>query len=235
MRISRSSLLLYALSTTFMLLAATLQLHAQQPDTTELAWEQQMQARHDALIKKYGSGTNKTLSAQLMKMGVVDQNARRRLFFRKDFNSLPKNEQEKLSKEIDSADAKTTVELKQIVAKYGWPTIPLVGVDASHAASLMLDHSRDLTWKKSLLPQLQSLARQGQVESDGVAVVVDNALVTMGKPQRFGTYFSFKNDRLVLWPVEDPAHLDQRRAAYYMQPMSEYTRMMEQIYRMKAK
>jgi hypothetical protein len=40
---------------------------------------------------------------------------------------------------------------------------------------------------------------------------------------------------MIMEPVEDPAHLDQRRARYLLPPMKEYIKTMEDIYRKKVK
>mgnify|MGYP001595563003 CR=1 FL=1 len=40
-----------------------------------------------------------------------------------------------------ATDKKNTTELKKIIKKYGWPTIPLVGKRASFCAWLLVQHA----------------------------------------------------------------------------------------------
>jgi len=35
-------------------------------------------------------------------------------------------------------------------------------------------------------------------------------------------------------PVEDPEHLDERRAKYWLPPMAEYKKMLESMYKTKV-
>lgn len=193
-----------------------------------------MQANHDALLKKYGDGTDKALSVELMRMRSKDQDIRKRLFEDQNFQSLPVEQQEKLAKQMNETDAALTARLKQIVEEKGWPTIPLVGEDASKAAALILVHTPDHVWQTSLLPALEHLAEQDMITGDDIAPIVDRMLKAEGKPQRFGTYFDFKDGVMTMWPVEDPAHLDELREQYQLPPMDEYKKLMAQYYHMKA-
>jgi hypothetical protein len=75
------------------------------------------------LIERNGPGTDAPLREQLLKMYSVDQSARG--FSGTALVSM---------KELAATDAQLTLELKQIVDQKGWPTIALVGIDASNAA-----------------------------------------------------------------------------------------------------
>jgi hypothetical protein len=43
-----------------------------------------------------------------------------------------------------SVDQQNQARLMSIIEEYGWPTIPKVGAEASHAAWLLIQHSPDL-------------------------------------------------------------------------------------------
>ncbi len=64
-----------------------------------------------------------------------------------------------------------------------------------------------------------------------MALVTDKLLVSEGKPQRFGTQFSLRDGKAVMDPVEDPEHLDERRAKYGLMPMAEYKRQLGKMYK----
>jgi len=64
-------------------------------------------------------------------MRDVDQSIRKKLF------ALPPAEQQELGRKLENTDRQLTDELKKIVADNGWPTISLVGFEASQAAVLV--------------------------------------------------------------------------------------------------
>jgi hypothetical protein len=181
------------------------------------------------LIRINGSGTDAKLRADLLDMGKTDQSVRTKMF------ALPSAQQDALEPELERTDATLTEKLKQIVASHGWPTIALVGFDASKAAILILIHSPDHDFQRRLLPELQKLVEEKKIVGSDLATLVDKMLVAQGKPQRFGTQFAWKGDGpMVMDPVEDPAHLDQRREIYLLPPMDLYKRMLVEMYHRKV-
>jgi hypothetical protein len=181
------------------------------------------------LVRINGNGTDQKLRAELLAMGKTDQDIRTKMF------ALPNAQQGTLEPELKHTDATLTERLKHIVASHGWPTIALVGVDASQAAALILIHSPDHDFQQSLLPELQKLVQEKKIVGSDIATLVDKTLVAEGKPQRFGTQFSWKgNGPMVMDPVEDPAHLDQRRETYLLPPMDLYKRMLAEMYHRKV-
>ena len=46
------------------------------------------------------------------------------------------------------------------------------------------------------------------------------------RPQLYGTQFVYDEDELKPHPIEDPEHLDQRRAAVGLGPFAEYEALM---------
>jgi hypothetical protein len=192
-------------------------------------FEQKEEAGRAALVRLNGNGTDLKLKAELLAMGKVDQDIRTRMF------ALPSAQQSALVPELQKTDATLTEKLKQIVARYGWPVIAYVGIEASQAAALILIHSPDHVFQRNLLPELQKLVEEKKIIGSDLALLVDKTLVAEGKPQRFGTQFSWTEDGpAVMDPVEDPAHLDERREMYLLPPMSLYKRMLGSAYQRKV-
>ena len=193
------------------------------------AWEVAIQQRRTELVQKNGAGTDTALCDQLLRMRDEDQAVRG--FVHGKRTSAMTSE---LVKQLPAVDARLTAELKQIVAQKGWPTIALVGIDASNAAMLILTHSPDHAWQRQLLPQLQELAEAAKIDGSSLALVVDKELVSEGKLQRYGSQFMFIGGKMSMYAVEDPAHLDNRRAEALLPPMSIYKQMMAQIYHLEV-
>ena len=173
-------------------------------------------------------GFDEPLRKHLLAMQKADRTIRDRLMV------LSPEKQASMAPALKNTDEKLTGELKEIVAQKGWPTINLVGRDASEAASSILLHSRDREFQKALLPQLEKLVYEDQIAGSNVALLVDTILRSEGKPQRFGTQFKIHGGKAVIDPVEDPARLDERRAKYQLSSMAEYKYVISQLYRVKV-
>ena len=196
--------------------------------TEAQSFEQRDKAKKAALVRINGNGTDQTLKSKLLEMGKIDQDVRKRLF------ALPSTQQRTLIPELEQTDTTLTGKLKQIVASHGWPTIELVGIEASQAAALILIHSPDHDFQRQLLPELQGLVQTNKIVGADIALLIDKTLVAAHKLQRFGTQFSWKNDgSMVMDAVEDQEHLDQRRDTYALPPMDLYKRMMAGMYHRK--
>lgn len=128
-------------------------------------------------------------------------------------------------------DTRLTRELKAIVAAHGWPTISLVGIEASQAAALILIHSPDHDFQRRLIPELERLVKDKKIVGADVATLIDKTLVAEGRRQRYGTQYSWKGEGpMSMDPVEDPAGLEQRRKAFLLPPLAVYDCYMRATY-----
>lgn len=195
----------------------------------ESSWQAAIKARREQLIQQNGPGTDAALRRQLLAMRDKDQAVRGFAGGKQVSGMTP----DMLAK-MPATDAELTSELKQIVDQKGWPTISLVGIEASNGAMLVLTHSADHAWQAKLLPQLEQLADSGRIDASSLALVVDKELVSEGKLQRYGTQFKFVNGEMAMFGVEDPGRLDRIRARALLPPMDVYKQMLSQIYHVKA-
>ncbi|MCU1322656.1 MAG: hypothetical protein JWM43_2305 [Acidobacteriaceae bacterium] len=202
---------------------------AVQSGTNAEAWQVEMQRKHDALIATNGPGTDEMLRTQLLAMTARDQEARGMQ------GGVPKDKAKLvMASNLGEIDAALTTELKAVVGAHGWPTIALVGIEASNGAMLILTHTRDHAWQLSLLPQLVGLADDGKIDGLSLALVVDKELVSEGKPQRYGTQFKLVDGGMAMYAVEDPGGLDGIRARVFLPPMETYKKMLSEMYHLKA-
>jgi hypothetical protein len=193
------------------------------------AWQTAIVARHNELIQTNGPGTDAALRDQLIKMGDEDQAVRGFAHGRQVTGT-----NKEMIQKMPQTDARLTAELQGIVKASGWPTIALVGIEASNAAMLILTHTPDHAWQRQLLPQLQQLSDTGKIDGSSLALVIDKELVAEGKLQRYGSQFKFINGAMAMFAVEDPSNLDQRRAKVLLPPMDVYKEQLSQIYHLKA-
>ena len=129
---------------------------------------------------------------------------------------------------IDSAN---TTWLKAVVARRGWPGRSMVGVEASNAAFLIVQHAvHDSAFQARALSLMERGVATGDVRGADVAMLADRVAVHRGQPQRYGTQAKLLDGRLVLDPIADSAHVDERRAALGMPPLAEYVRVLDSMY-----
>lgn len=161
---------------------------------------------------------------ELVQLGEQDQAAREEL-------TLEKMQDSVFLMTMLRGDSLRTRRLRQIVDRYGWPTRAAVGPQAANAAFLILQHSPEHEFQKSMVPLLEDLAQEGTMPPSEVATLVDRVLVHEGKQQRYGTQFSVEDGELVMHPVEAEEGLDERRRQMQLPPIEEYKRLLEEHYR----
>jgi hypothetical protein len=176
------------------------------------------QAKVDAYEK---SLSEPALRKELLAMKDVDQAARQAMIKAglKDQPALEKLEQ------VDTAN---TRRMKEIVSANGWPGLSQVGEDGAAAAWLLVQHAdKDLPFQKLCLEKLEAAKTRGDAEPSSWAYLVDRVAVAEKRKQTFGTQFD--ND-LKPRPIEDEAHVDQRRKSVGLGTLAEYREQMRQMY-----
>ncbi len=195
----------------------------------QAAWETAIAQRRQELITRNGPGKDTSLRDRLLTMRQTDQAARTFMTSASDAAA-----QQQRIQHLAETDAHLTSDLKAIVAEHGWPTISLVGIDASNAATLLLTHSPDHAWQQQLLPQLEQLADSRLIDTAPLALVIDKQLVASGKLQRYGTQFKFVNGHMAMFAVEDPGDLDNIRARAMLSPLHAYKQLLARMYGIEA-
>ncbi len=153
----------------------------------------------------------KAIADEIMKMSEVDQQMRK-------------------SRQWDSSiDVANTQRMKEIVEQIGWPTRSKVGKDASERAWLLVQHAdHDRAFQKRCLDLMKAQAA-GEVSPANMAYLEDRVRVGEGRPQFYGTqFYTDEAGNIGPKPIEDPGHVDERRQAVGLQPLSEYARDVEQ-------
>jgi hypothetical protein len=132
-----------------------------------------------------------------------------------------------LMKRVEAIDAKSTARMKEIVATYGWPGTSRVGDEAAHGAWLLVQHAdRDRAFQRQCLPLIEAATKIGEASPEDYAYLYDRIATADGKPQRYGTQFRDSEP----FPIEDEAHVDERRKAVGLGTMAEYREQMRQMY-----
>jgi len=133
-------------------------------------------------------------------------------------------------------DSDNTARMKAIVHQYGWPGPELVGQDGTEAAFLLVQHAIDVdpAFQKEMLPLVQEAYRTHKLPGGNYALLLDRVRVGEGKPQVYGTQAKpiekWKGKEPALYPIEDEANVDKRRAEVGLPPLADYVKLLKHFY-----
>ena len=139
---------------------------------------------------------------------------------------------------LREADQRRADRLWEILDDYEcWPGRKMVGEDGANAAWLLAQHALfDPGLQRRCLEVLEVAVDYGDAPAAHYAYLLDRVRMADGKDQLYGSQFvdSADGGTLVPWPVEDPAHVDERRRQVGLPPMAEQARQMREQYRQRA-
>lgn len=160
------------------------------------------------------------LKDELRKMAARDQSARRAFFFRsRSASNFAK---------LMATDAANLARLKKIVDQFGFPTAAMVGRKGMQNAWLLTQHAdKDPAFQKRILRILRARPTTA-VPARDLANLQDRIRIHEGKLQIYGSNFDLKT--LQPTPIEDPRHVDERRARVGLMPLADYSCVMRHMY-----
>ncbi len=134
---------------------------------------------------------------------------------------------ERFQKDPDG-QLKHTARMKQIIKEIGWPSFSKIGRDVAGKAWFLVQHSdQDVEFQKEVLDILKNLP-DSEVSKYNVAMLEDRVRKNEGRPQLYGSQWKVKNGVQVPYEIEDPEHVEERRASMGMETMSESKRHLEE-------
>ena len=177
-----------------------------------------MQNKIDLLEKEY----DKPLQQELENIYARDQDGRRQISAVQDKFGPGSKELIDLLRIINRGDAENLQKVKAILEKHGWVGPDKVGEKASTAIFLVIQHA-DLYTQKEYLPMLRNAVKNKKARASALALLEDRVALREGREQIYGSQVT--KDRTGAYqvsPLEDPDHVDQRRAMVGLPPMAEY-------------
>jgi hypothetical protein len=131
-------------------------------------------------------------------------------------------EWKELGAKVAAVDKEHTKALRAAITKYGWPGKTVVGEDGAHAAWLLAQHADlDLPLQKDVLARMKLLVESGQVAGADYAYLYDRVAIAEHRDQLYGTQFQGTEP----FPIEDLAHVDERRHAVGLSSLVEYRKL----------
>ncbi len=167
-------------------------------------------------------GTLPALADELVAMARADQAVRN--------EAIQRPGDATIFKAWHEVDTRNETRLKAILAEHGWPTATLVGPKAARAAWLMVQHA-SAPFLKTCLPFMKRAAERGEISRGSLALSIDRDLMYDGKKQIYGSQFrTNEKGELEVYPIEDEAHVDERRAAMGLGPLAQYRANLIRMY-----
>jgi hypothetical protein len=137
---------------------------------------------------------------------------------------------------MSGVDHDNTARMKAIVNRYGWPGKSLLGEKAASDAWLMIQHAdADRAFQRQCFPLVLKALDEGDIARPDAALFIDRVLVGEGKPQLYGSQFTFVDGTLKPSPIMDPETVDDRRKAMHLMPMKEYEALLADVYKAQLK
>lgn len=158
---------------------------------------------------------NDALRAELMQMDEYDQTVRAELAAD---GSLFDGYHPRMAAVHDANAAR----LRAIIVTQGWPTERLVGIDGAKAAHRIAQHSiNHPEFMRECRRLLDEASARGEVPRWQFAYIDDRIRVFEGLPQRYGTQWRGGPHGLEPYPIEDPDHVEERRAELGLPSLAE--------------
>ncbi len=167
---------------------------------------------------------NKKLEEELVKMAEKQQS-----LLEEVVHDDKKSESKR--KRLREADEKNATRLCQIIKTFGWPTTDLVGTVGVDAAFHLLKNSATFELQRDLLPVIAAVMKKDPAQKPDFAGLFDRLRVGAGMKQLFGAQAVSMNGFLVLYPIEDEAHVDARRQEFGLPKLEDHIRSLERLYR----
>jgi uncharacterized protein DUF6624 len=165
---------------------------------------------------------------ELVRMGEDDQKRRQEMMDLMD--RVAGSDSEKMAKKWKQAverqndlDGKNRQRLDEIVKQHGWPKTSVFGEEASGVAFLIVQHA-EIDYQKKYLPLIKDAVAQKEARRSDLAMLEDRILTREGKKQVYGTQLRLNQttQRMELYPIDDEANVDSRRADVGLEPLAVY-------------
>jgi hypothetical protein len=110
-----------------------------------------------------------------------------------------------------------------ILDRYGWLGPDVVG-EAGNATFFFVIQHAELPLQIKYLPMLRAAVKDGRAKARHLALLEDRVNLRQGKKQLYGSQvgWDMKTNSHYVLPLEDPDHVDQRRATMGLPPLAEY-------------
>ncbi|TGE27697.1 DUF6624 domain-containing protein [Hymenobacter metallicola] len=166
---------------------------------------------------------NQPLQKELEEIYARDQGVRQNVRAMMEKYGYKSPQMDSLHRAMQRIDSLNLLRVTAIIDQYGWPGRSLVGSEGSVTAFLVVQHS-NLATMQQYVPLMRAAAAQGELDYASLALVEDRILTYQNKPQLYGSQLRSNptTGKMEFFPIDDEAHVDERRARMGLGPLAEY-------------
>jgi len=139
------------------------------------------------------------------------------------------NYKDEVHPELKVVFKRNTQKAKEVIKKYGWPTLSLVGEKGSEAMYHIVQHSvLDEAFMQACVPLLAEQVKNKEAKGSQLAFLQDRTLMQKNKPQLYGTqHIEDENGKIVPYKIHNPKEVDKRRLDLGLEPLKERTAFLQ--------
>lgn len=124
---------------------------------------------------------------------------------------------------IQEKDSINLIKITKILDERGWLGADVVGGRGNSTLFLVIQHA-DLPTQEKYLPMMREAVKKGNANPNDLALLEDRVALREGKRQIYGSQIGRdqQTGAYYVLPLEDPDHVDERRASVGLGPLQEY-------------
>lgn len=185
-------------------------------------WEDLI-VRVSANKNKIEANYDKPLVAELDSIYATDQGYRRELFEIEEKYGRDSDEINEQWKKISKADSINEIKVVKILDERGWLGPDIVGQQGNSTLFLVIQHA-DIATQQKYLPMMRDAVKNGNAQPSSLALLEDRVALRTGKKQIYGSQIGTdpETGKNYVMPLEDPEHVDERRAGVQLGPLKDY-------------
>ena len=113
--------------------------------------------------------------------------------------------------------------VKEILDKYDWPELTLIGDQGNRTICNVLQHA-DQETREHYIPRMKQAVLDEKLEPRYLVRAEDRIATDKGELQVYGGQMKYypKTKSFNVWPVYDPINIDKRRAEIGLEPIAEF-------------
>jgi hypothetical protein len=128
-----------------------------------------------------------------------------------------------LFQEMQKLDSLNVIKVSRILDQRGWLGPDIVGKRGNQTLFLVIQHA-NLPVQLKYLPMIREAVKNGKAIAADVAMLEDRVNIRQNKKQVYGSQVGRDNatGEFYVFPLEDPDHVDERRAQVGLGTMRDY-------------
>lgn len=185
----------------------------------EARHEQSPQAKDKELVET---------KIQIAEMTARDQAIRFEIL--KSHKDLASPEIKHLAELMTKIDEQNVVQLKKLLARWGWPTKELFGEQYCHDVWLLTQHAdNDVAFQEKALKDVHEVMSKDPSEKTNYAYLLDRVKIHQGLPQVYGTQGKcIKAHEWQPFKIKDEHNINKTRASANLPSFESYRKQMNE-------